>query len=183
MKNRLSRENCVLVVIDYQERLVPAMCEKEALIDASARLLEGFKIFGMPVLVTEQYPKGLGYTVEEIKAAAPESAQYFEKTSFSAYDDEAFLEAFKKEGRRNVIVMGIEAHVCEEQTVLDMLDDGYNVYVPADCVSSRKPFDRDTAIERMKSAGAVISTYEALLFEILRGAREEGFKQISKLVK
>ena len=183
MKNRLDKENCILVAIDYQEKLVPAMCEKESLIDASSRLLKGFSIFGMPVLLTEQYPKGLGPTIEAIKTAAPEDAQYFSKMSFSAYDDENFVEAVKKTGRKNVIVMGIEAHVCEEQTVLDMIDDGFNVYVPADCVASRKEFDRDTAIDRMKNAGAVISTYEALLFEILRGAKEEGFKDISKLVK
>ncbi len=183
MKNRLSKENCLLVAIDYQEKLVPAMCEKEGLIDASSRLMEGFKIFNMPVLVTEQYPKGLGTTVEEIKSSSPEDAQYFAKSSFSAYDDEGFVEAFKKVNRKNVVVMGIETHVCEEQTVLDMLGEGCNVYVPADCVSSRKAFDRDTAIERMKAAGAIITTYEAILFEILRGAGEAEFKQISKLVK
>lgn len=183
MKNRLTKDNCVLVVIDYQEKLVPAMSGKEGLIEASAKLLEGFKIFGMPVLVTEQYPKGLGRTIETIKAAAPEDAKYFDKVTFSGWDDEEFAKAFKALNKPNAVVMGIETHVCEQQTVLDLLGEGVNVYVPADCVASRKDFDRDVSIERMRAEGAVITTYESILFEILRGSKEEGFKSISNLVK
>lgn len=181
-EKRLTRENCVLIAIDYQEKLVPAMYEKEELIDKSARLIKGFEILGMPVIITEQYPKGLGVTIPAIKEANP-SAQIIEKNTFSAWDNEECVDAVKKINRPNAVVVGIETHVCEQQTVLAMLEEGYNVYVAADCVSSRSAFDRDISIERMKAAGAVITTYESILFDVLKWSKADEFKQISALVK
>ena len=179
---RLTKENCILIAIDYQEKLVPAMYEKEALIDKSARLIKGFGILGMPVIITEQYPKGLGATIAEIKDADP-MAEIIEKNTFSAWDNEECVELVRKINRPNAVVVGIETHVCEQQTVLAMLEEGYNVYVAADCVSSRSAFDRDISIERMRSAGAVITTYESILFDILQWSKADEFKQISALVK
>ena len=180
--NRINRENCVLVGIDYQERLVPAMSGKEGLIDASARLIRGFRILGLPVVMTQQYPKGLGQTVPEIRDA-DEEAVYIDKVTFSAWKEEAFVQKIEELGRKIAVVVGIETHVCEQQTVLDMIDAGYTVYVAADCVASRKEQDRDVAIRCMQEAGAVITTYEAILFELLVTARAEEFKAISGLVK
>ncbi|MBR6701388.1 MAG: hydrolase [Firmicutes bacterium] len=180
--SRLTRENCVLIAIDYQEKLVPAMYEKEALIDKSARLIKGFSILGMPVVVTEQYPKGLGSTIPEIKEADP-YAEIIEKNTFSAWDNEECVEYIRKMKKPNAVVVGIETHVCEQQTVLAMLEEGFNVYVAADCVSSRSAFDRDISIERMRAAGAIITTYESILFDILQWSKAEEFKQISALVK
>lgn len=179
---RLKKENTVLVAIDYQERLVPAMSGKEELIEMSAKLIKGFEILGMPVIMTQQYPKGLGQTIPEIKDVNP-NAQIIDKAAFSAWEEENFVEAFKKTGRNVAVVMGIETHVCEQQTVLDMIDEGYTVYVPADCVASRKDSDRDASIERMRQAGAIITTYESILFELLVTSKAPEFKAISNLVK
>ena len=179
---RMNRENCVLVGIDYQERLVPAMSGREGLIDASARLIRGFQILGMPVVLTQQYPKGLGQTIPEIKEADEEAA-VIDKITFSAWKEEAFVRKMEEIGRKVAVVVGIETHVCEQQTVLDMIEAGYTVYVAADCVASRKESDRDTAIRCMQAAGAVITSYEAVLFELLETAGAPEFKAISKLVK
>ena len=114
--SRLTRENCVLIAIDYQEKLVPAMYEKEALIDKSARLIKGFSILGMPVVVTEQYPKGLGSTIPEIKEADP-YAEIIEKNTFSAWDNEECVEYIRKMKKPNAVVVGIETHVCDKQVI------------------------------------------------------------------
>lgn len=181
-RKKITREDCVLVAIDYQTKLVPAMFGKEALIDRSVRLIKGFDILGMPVLITEQYPKGLGQTIPEIREANSQ-AEILEKNTFSAWDDADFVVRMRQMNKSTAVVIGIEAHVCEQQTVLDLLAEGYTVYVAADCVSSRTAFDRDTAIERMRNAGAVITSYEAILFDVLGWSKAEEFKQISALVK
>ncbi len=181
-RTRLLRENCVLVGIDYQERLVPAMSGKEELIDASVRLLKGFQILGLPVVMTQQYPKGLGQTIPEIKEAN-EDAVYIDKVAFSAWKEENFVKKIEELGRKVAVVVGIETHVCEQQTVLDMMDAGYTVYVAADCVASRKDSDRDTAIRFMQEAGAGVMSYEAILFELLETSKAPEFKAISALVK
>ena len=183
MAKRLTRDDCILVAIDYQEKLVPAMYEKESLIQKTERLVRGFGILSLPVLFTQQYTKGLGETIEEIRQAAGEEAVYIDKLTFSAWGDENFVTEFKKRRRNTAVVVGIEAHVCEQQTVLDLLEEGYTVYVAADCVSSRSAFDRDVALKRMGEAGAVITTYESILFELVGWCKAEEFKQISKLVK
>ncbi|MBQ3390595.1 MAG: hydrolase [Firmicutes bacterium] len=178
---RITRDNCFLVGIDYQERLVPAMSGKEGLLDASARLIRGFEILGLPVLMTQQYPKGLGQTIPAIKEAG--EADYIDKVTFSAWKTDEFVQKVESLGRKAAVVVGIETHVCEQQTVLDMIDAGYTVYVAADCVASRKESDRDIAIRCMEAAGAVITTYEAILFELLVTAKAPEFKAISNLVK
>ena len=183
MQKRLKREDCILVAIDYQERLAPAMADRERLMEASAKLIEGFRILNLPILITQQYPKGLGQTVEEIKDAAGKDAVYLDKVTFSAWGDENFAAEFLKRSRRTAVVIGIEAHVCEQQTVLDLLEEGFTVYVAADCVGSRSERDRDYAIQRMSQAGAIITTYESILFELLGWSKAEEFKQISALVK
>jgi nicotinamidase-related amidase len=150
----LRKEDAVLGGIDFQERLMPAMKGSEELESASVRLIKGCRVLGVPVLVTQQYTKGLGPTVAAITAALTEpigegaGAEEFlhiEKTSFSAMGEPAFVEALEKLGRKTVIIAGIEAHVCVQQTVIDLLEKGYTVFVAYDCISSRSSTDKEYA--------------------------------------
>ncbi|MDR1135762.1 MAG: hydrolase [Clostridiales Family XIII bacterium] len=182
---RIRRNNSVLVVIDLQERLMPAVYDGEAVEDAAVKLIKGFRILGAPITVTQQYSKGLGATVAPVAEALGDGSGFnpIEKTSFSAAGTPEFIKELESLNRRNVVICGIEAHVCVMQTALDLLEAGYDVFIAADCVSSRKKSDKKIALRRMETAGVTVSTYEAILFEMLEGARESGFKQISGLVK
>ncbi|HIT99715.1 MAG TPA: hydrolase [Candidatus Copromorpha excrementavium] len=178
----ITRDDTILVAIDFQERLMPVMQDKEELAERSARLLKGMKALGVPVLVTQQYTKGIGETVEQI-AEALEDFEHIEKTSFGCMNNGEFAEKIKKSGKKNVVVCGIEAHICVMQTVLQLMNEGYRVYLAADCVSSRNKNDMSFGIMRMRDAGAVVTTYEAILYEMLMDSKAEGFKEISKIVK
>jgi nicotinamidase-related amidase len=189
---RLKKEDVVLVGIDFQERLMPAMKGKEELETTAVKLIKGCRILGIPVIMTQQYTKGLGPTVAAITDAltAPlgeeiAAAEFHpvEKTSFSAMGEPVFSETLEKLGRKTVVIAGIEAHVCVQQTVIDLLEKGYQVFVAQDCISSRSNTDKKYAQRRMGDAGAVGTTYESILFELLGGAKASGFKQISALVK
>ncbi len=189
---RLKKEDTVLVGIDFQERLMPAMKGNEELEAAIVKLVKGCRILGVPAVMTQQYTKGLGPTIPAVAAALTEPIgedvaaaefQPVEKTSFSAMGEPVFVETLEKLGRKTVIIAGIEAHVCVQQTVIDLLEKGYTVFVANDCISSRSNTDKKYAQRRMGDAGAVGSTFESILFELLGGAKEPGFKQISALVK
>ncbi len=189
---RLKKEDTVLVGIDFQERLMPAMKNHKELEQAAVKLVKGCRILGVPAIMTQQYTKGLGATVPAICSALTEpigeetgAVEFYpvEKTSFSAMGEPAFSDALKKIGRKTIIIAGIEAHVCVQQTVIDLLDNGYTVFVANDCISSRRNTDKKYSQRRMREAGAVSTTYESILFELCGGAKEPGFKQISALVK
>ena len=175
---RIERENTVALVIDYQEKLVPVMDEKERLIQNSSILLAGLKYLGVPMIVTQQYTKGLGITVQEIREAM-ESDDYIDKISFTAFDSvkEQIMD------KKFVIVCGIEAHICVLQTVIDLVEEGFVPVVVEDCISSRKPNDKEVAIRRMLEEGAIVTTYESLLFELLKIAGTEESKRIQRLIK
>ncbi len=179
----ISGDKAVFVSIDYQEKLVPAMYEHEELIADSVKFIRGLKAIGVPGLATTQYAKGLGDTVPEIKEALGDT-EVIDKNTFSVCGSDAFRSAFAEiaEGK-DVIAIGIETHICLEQSVLDMIDMGCTVYVPADCVSSRRKKDKDTALRRLEKAGCIVTSYEALLFEMIRGAKHPAFKEISAIVK
>lgn len=179
---RILREDTAAVVIDYQERLMPVMQDREGLLERSATLLKGLGVLGIPVIVSEQYVKGLGKTVPEIAEAAGDRP-YFEKLEFSCCDNEEIMAAIASAGKKNIVVCGIETHVCVLQTVIDLIERGYNAVLVTDCVSSRKESDREAAIKRALHEGAVITTCEALLFELTRRAGSDTFKEISRLVK
>jgi nicotinamidase-related amidase len=196
--NRIKRNETILTVIDLQERLIPAMYGGEELLERSGKLIRGCRILGVPILVTQQYTRGLGATVGAISAAlteslpadkdgagAAEAAEFVpvEKTSFSAMGEPEFVRRLKALNRKNILICGMEAHVCVLQSALDMIESGFNVFFVSDCMSSRKHIDADAAFRRMATAGAAETTYEAALFELLEGARESGFRQISGLVK
>lgn len=179
---RFDVHHSVGVVIDIQERLFPHIHDHDALAVRCAMLIKGLRILDVPMLVTEQYVKGLGPTIPSI-AEALGTFEPREKITFSCCGDGVFEGDLLSRTRHQVIVMGIETHVCVLQTVLDLLASGNQVMVIEDCVSSRRPSDKLVAIERMRQAGAVISTAESVLFELLRKAGTDTFKQISALVK
>lgn len=178
----ISRDNTAFVAIDFQEKLMPAMSGTELLEELTVRLAKGMKVLGVPAIVTQQYTKGLGATVPAI-AEALGDFQHVEKNTFSCMGCEEFVSRVKELGRKNIVLCGIEAHICVQQTVLELMDAGYNVYLVVDCISSRSEEDKLWSVTRMGEAGAVITTYEAILYEILRGSKEAGFKEISAIVK
>ena len=179
---RIIDTESIALVVDLQERLMPAMQGGEELLANCRRFLEGLHILGVPLLASEQYPKGLGATVPVI-AEMLGDAPVLAKVSFSCMDDEAIRSRLAASGRKTVLVIGVESHVCVAQTVIDLLAAGYRPVLVADCVSSRKPADRDLAITRLREEGAIVTSSESLLFELCRHAGTDRFKAISRLVK
>lgn len=169
-----------LLVVDVQERLVPAIADHRRVVFNTRRLIDGAKILGIPVVATEQYPKGLGPTVPEL---AERLGPIPDKLTFSCCGCPEVFQKLRDEGIHKILVAGIEAHVCVQQTVLDLLGEGWRVYLAVDAVGSRSPIDRDTALRRMDSSGAVLTTAEAALFEWCQVAGTPLFKQISRLVR
>ncbi len=178
----INRDDTMAVFIDFQERLMPAMSHREELEDKVIRLAQGLNVLEIPKIVTQQYTKGIGETVPAI-AEALGSFEHIEKTCFSCMRNVDFVNKLELEGKKNVIVCGIETHICVQQTVLQLLEENYNVVVPVDCCSSRSRNDYMWATERMERAGAILTTYEAILYELLCDSKAEGFKEISKIVK
>jgi nicotinamidase-related amidase len=178
----LSTENTVLLIIDVQEKLARVMAEKESLVVNLQKLIKGANILGLPVILTEQYPHGLGATVPEVMTLLPQ-IKPLAKMSFSCCDDVNFLEKLKGLNRQQVLVAGIEAHVCVYQTASGLLNAGYEVQVVADCVSSRTMENKRIAIHKMRDQGVGITSTEIVLFELLKTAENKHFKDISLIVK
>jgi nicotinamidase-related amidase len=170
----LARDRAALVVVDVQEGFRP-YASFSGVAEACAKLVQGARILELPTLVSEQYPKGLGHTAPELGI---EGERRIEKTVFSA----ARADGFDLAGRDQAIVCGIETHVCVSQTVHDLLADGIEVHVPADAVGSRHAIDYERGLERLERAGAVVSTVEAALFELLERAGTPEFKALQKLI-
>ena len=180
---RINKDDAVLVVIDFQERMIPAMRDGEGAVAEGVKLIKGCMAIGCPVLVTQQYTKGLGGSVAEIQEAF-ESFDHIEKSSFSAMGEERFRDVLKGLGRKNVILCGVEAHVCVLQSALDMLEAGYDVFLATDAISSRKKRDERPAVLRMIQAGVTPTSVESALFELLdNDSKSDTFKTISRLVK
>jgi nicotinamidase-related amidase len=183
--SRLQRAEALLVVIDVQERLLPVIHGGEALVRNLDKLVRGFHLFDMPVVVTEQYVKGLGPSVPELRTSLTETVGYspIEKLTFSAYLCGEFQMAMRLARRKQVIVAGIETHVCVYQTVKDLLDAEYQVTIIGDAVSSRSAENRDIALQRMVTDGARLSSTEMALFELTMKSGTDEFRSIAKLVK
>jgi nicotinamidase-related amidase len=179
---RITKENTVGLVIDLQERLVPAMEDNELLVKNCGILIQGLQEFNLPLIVTQQYTKGLGETIEEIKSLIP-TVGYFEKKDFSCFDVPEVVSVLQEKAAKNVIICGIESHVCVLQTAVDLKAAGYNPVVVMDCVSSRSFDNIDLAAERFRFEGIMMTSYESILFELTRSAGAPEFKAISKLVK
>ncbi len=179
----LAPEKAVLLVIDVQEKLAPAMNQDlyRQLVLHVNLLIEGFKALDLPIIATEQYPKGLGHTVAELNGATDQKT--VEKIAFSCCGENDFIDALKKTAAKQVVIVGMETHVCVLQTVLDLLDRGYVVHLVQDAVCSRFKGDYANAIKTAARAGAVITTTETALFQLVKVAGTDGFKTVSKLVR
>lgn len=175
---RLTAEASVVCVIDVQTRLVPAMREGEQIVARCRRLVEAARLLGVPLVVTEQYPQGLGPTVPGLAEVLPPPLS---KTAFSCSGCEGFLEALPAQATA-VVLCGLETHVCVAQTALDLLEAGRQVVVVVDAVTSRHAIDHEVALRRLEAAGAVLSTSEAVLFEWCRGATHPQFQAVRKFV-
>jgi len=158
------------------------MDQKDELLKRCLILLEGLQVLKVPLLLTEQYPKGLGPTLEQISAAM-ERNHPIEKIAFSCCDEPSFQNSLEQSNRNTLIICGIEAHVCVLQTIIDLTGSGYKPVVVADCISSRNADDKRIALERMRAEGAMITTCESILFELTRVAGTDEFKAISRLIK
>lgn len=176
----LNTDNTVALVVDIQERLLPVLHESGDFVANSVKLLTGLRALDVPVLITEQYPKGLGATAADVKTAAGD-APVFEKTRFSAYTDEVAA-AIKAHHAENIVLLGCETHICVLQTVLALQLWGLNVYLPQECVASRTPANKKNGLRQCLAAGAVVSNIESVLFQLLRDAKHPAFKTISKLI-
>ena len=178
----LRTENTCLVVIDLQERLMPAINGNENLLKRCATFIKGMKLLDIPILVTQQYTKGLGPTVPQI-ARALGDFEPIEKVTFSCLAEKKFRTELHDIDKDYVVVIGAEAHICVQQTVLDLLDkEHHNVYLVADCVGSRHDIDKMYAIRRIESYGAVVTTLESVLFELLKTAEHPCRKEVQALV-
>jgi nicotinamidase-related amidase len=174
----LERERTALVVVDVQEAFRPAVERFDEVVASTAQLIQGAEALGVPVIVTEQYPKGLGATVTEI-AEHLSGLEPVEKTCFSA----ARADGFDLQGRDQALLCGIEAHVCVSQTAHDLLERGVEVHVARDAVTSRTAENREVGLHKMERSGAVVTSVEAALFELLGAAGSDEFKQVQRLVK
>lgn len=182
MPNVLNIEDSLLIIVDIQERLVSAL-DKDVVVKRAAALTEAAKILSVPILVTEQYPKGLGETVFQVKQHFTESTKTFEKTSFSILKEPEIADAVKNYNKKQIVICGIETHICVHQTVADLLEEGYEVYVVKDACASRNKYEFKQGIELMQANGAKITCLEIVLFEWLKSAKHPNFKEIQALIK
>jgi nicotinamidase-related amidase len=180
MSGLLERDRAALLVIDVQERINAVMADQGHLKRLEV-LIEACRGLAVPVIGSEQYPQGLGPTVDSLAALLGNDLPA--KLTFSCSRDDGLRVAVDATGREQIVVTGIETHVCVLQTALDLLDAGFEVYVPHDAVNSRRPSDKDWALHRMAAAGAVITSTESALFELLERCDTPDFKTVAKLIK
>lgn len=179
----LNSSQTVLLVVDVQEAFRPAIGDFALAVSNISTVVRGFDILGLPVIVTEQYPEGLGKTVEEVAIILPAGAEVFEKTAFSAYAADGLADSLRKHAARQIVLCGFETHVCVNQSAHDLLEAGFEVHVLEDSVASRFSPDKNAGLEKMRSAGAVASSVELTLFELLRDSKHPYFKEIQGLIK
>ena len=177
---QMSAADTGLLVIDVQEKLIPKIREADLVVKNIAFLIDGAKLLGVPVQVTEQYPKGLGKTVPELASRLPPAP---EKVAFSCCAIPAVVDGFRKDARPKVLLAGIESHVCVQQTALDLLNLDFRVFIAADAVGSRYAVDHDLALRRLERAGCILTTSESAVFEWTGGSDHPQFKAVSKLVQ
>ncbi|MEP6923237.1 MAG: hydrolase [Pyrinomonadaceae bacterium] len=181
--NILKLEDCVFLIVDVQEAFRQSISNFGEISRNIAIFVQGAKSLSVPIMVTEQYPKGLGHTATEISAVLPTDIDLVEKTAFSSCGSQSFAEKLKMLNRRQIIVAGIEAHICVNQTVHDLLAQEYQVHVLVDCIASRAEQNKQIALAKMQQSGAIYASVEMTLFEIMRDARHGEFKTIQKLIK
>lgn len=180
---RPSAATAALVVVDVQEKLLAAYGGDPALLAKISTAIQGAVELGLPLIATEQYPAGLGKTIPEVAALFPAGAPVLEKTAFSCFGEPAFVAELQKRRVETLCLVGIETHVCMQQTAFDALAQGYQTLVLADATRSRNPFDRDSALSLMLHNGVAVTTVESFLFGLAANAKNPAFKRISKLVR
>lgn len=181
---RILREDTQAMLIDVQERLTPHILDHEKITQKIVTLIKGLQVLDIPIMLNEQYKKGLGETLPEIHDALEgKNTKSFEKVTFSACDNDDSWNHLAQQNRSVVLLFGVEAHVCVMQTALDLLDNGMQPVIIGDAVGSRYPYDKKQAIRRIRRAGGVISTVESILFELCRSSKDPAFKAISNLIK
>ncbi|MDN5619829.1 MAG: isochorismatase family protein [Psychrobacter sp.] len=181
---RIVRENTQAMIIDVQERLTPHIYDHENIIKKTVTLIKGLQALNIPIMLNEQYKKGLGDTLPELRDVLEgDNAKSFEKVTFSACDNNDTWHHLAQQNRSTVLLFGAEAHVCVMQTALDLLDNGMQPVIIGDAVGSRFPYDKKQAIRRIRRAGGVISTVESILFELCRSSEDPAFKTIINLIK
>ena len=178
----LSAERCVLLVVDIQDAFKAHIPDMERVVERSKVIIESAGLLEIPIVVTEQYPKGLGRTVEPLRKALGE-CEYYDKITFSCLQDEKIKEAITDHQREQLLLVGIETHVCVAQTAYDAVAMGLRPYLAVDAVSSRRTKDNDVALERLRSEGCVLTTTEAAILEMTVSSRHPKFREISKLIK
>ena len=181
--NSLDIDNSILVVVDVQEAFRKAIPDFAEAVSRIAIAIRGFQLLGRPIVVTEQYPKGLGRTAEELLLSLPDDASFVEKSTFSSYAEPAFVAELEKYQAKQVVLCGVETHVCVNQTAHDLLAAGYEVHLLTDCVASRYQHDREAGLKKMFSSGVVPSSMEMALFEMMRDSRHEKFRDVQSLIK
>jgi len=178
----LKPNDTMAIVVDIQERMLPVIDRHETLEKHCVTLIKGLKLLEIPTIVTQQYTKGLGMTIPSIREAV-KCDDYHEKMSFSVLGEESLTNAIKEQERNNVLVLGIESHICVLQTCLDLKEQGYTPYLVVDCIGSRKESNLKMAIQRATQEGVKLTSYESLLFELMGRSDVKVFREISKLVK
>lgn len=178
----LTPENAVLVIIDYQDKLFRVMQNQERTLQNLLKLIKGTLVMDVPVILTEQYPAGLGPTLPEITQLLP-AIQPVEKLCFSCCGEERFQRELESLNRKQVLLSGIEAHICVYQTAMDLLKLGYEVHIVVNCISSRELENKEVCLMKMSNVGINLTTTEMALFELLKVAERDKFKQISRIVK
>lgn len=178
----LKREDCLLLIVDIQEKLV-RMLDKDVVVNKAAILTKAAKILEIPIIATEQYPQGLGQIVDVVKENFPPNTPIIEKTTFSALKAEGFLQKLRSFDKKQILICGIETHVCVHQTAADLIKEGFKVFVIKDACASRNKYEFKQGIECMKENGAKIYCVEIALFELLADAKDPHFREIQALVK
>jgi len=181
--NILELSRSALLIIDVQEAFRTSIKNFEKLAARIAIATQGAQLLNLPIIVTEQYPKGLGHTAAEITEVLPVGTHVLEKTSFSSCGAQQFFPKLQEHETKHVIVAGMEAHICVNQTVHDLLAAGLHVHLLTDCITSRRKSDRKTGLMKMQASGAILSSVEMALFELIRDSRHEQFKAVQGLIK
>lgn len=179
----IEREQSILCVVDIQERLLPHIANRDEVARSAGILIRAARLLEVPVVLTEQYPKGLGPTAPEIRNLLPAECRPLEKTAFSCWPCDSFRVALEQNGRNTVVLCGIETHVCVLQTALDLLGAGFGAVVVADAAGSRAERNHQMALERLRQAGVTIATTEMTVMEWLRDAKHPRFKEAQGLIK
>ena len=178
----LTIENTLLIVIDVQGNLARVVAESDSAVRAVAQLVQGASLLDIPVLLTAQVPEKIGHTIPEIAELLPGQTD-LPRVHFSIWQDSGVQAAIRSTGRSQILLCGFEAHICLYQSSLDLIDDGYEIYLAADAVSSRNPYNKTVALKELSSQGVHLTTVEMALFSLLRSAQHPAFKAISWLIK